>query len=210
MCVQFQVRKYSTAVYGGQGNVRRVVRRPERERQRRLNLNGQPDRGFRHHQDVNAVEQLQTGPRRLGIAGGAFIQHQLRNDQFEIRAPRLPPLPTETLVGCPDHVAARPGRQVAGDRRLDVDPRPHAAPPLGRLPRFASRSFHGEAIRTSARADSSFSPSRRRIEERTDGAGLGRLAQGLRVVFEQAPRAPLARAADAAEDRHQAAAGVLP
>ena len=59
--------------------------------------------------------------RMFGVAQPRLLEHQLRDEEPEPLAPRLPPIDSELLMGGRDQVPARASGQVARDRRLEVD-----------------------------------------------------------------------------------------
>jgi hypothetical protein len=100
-------------------------------------LLGQIERLRRRLKNRHRLQDREPVLSSVRVTSGRFIQNQLRNAELVIRSPSVPLFPGHLLMARNHDITIRPGRQVAHERRLDIDRLSHSRrPPIYRAPSY--------------------------------------------------------------------------
>ena len=73
----------------------------------------------------DTLDCVESSLRRFRVTSSSFFDHGLRHKQIEVVSFIVLPLPRRFSMSCHDELRTAPRRQVAEDRRFDVDARIH-------------------------------------------------------------------------------------
>ena len=111
------------SVNRSKGDVRRVGRGLRREGQRRHQRPRQCGHVVSDVELRQVVQRRQSLTRGCGISCRRFVQHQLRDEHLEVRPAALPPFAGDLLMARTNQIPTRPGREVAGHGRFEIEAR---------------------------------------------------------------------------------------